>query len=83
MIVFCLHYSLSVGTDAWPIGSYLKFLYGHQLGPSDRQQVRALPPGDISDISIQMHSPKECGLYQGQWRMCTGTGMYFGGKEYF
>lgn len=66
------------GTDAWPQGSYLRFLQGHLLGSKERQDVRSLGPQEIANISIQMHSPKECGLYQGQWRMCAQNGMFFG-----
>ncbi|PIK54215.1 hypothetical protein BSL78_08895 [Apostichopus japonicus] len=66
------------GTDAWPQGSYLRFLQGHVLGSRERQDVRSLEPQEVANISVQMHSPKECGLYQGQWRMCAQNGMFFG-----
>lgn len=66
------------GTEAWPQGSYLRFLQGHILGSNERQEVRSLQPQEYANISIQMHSPKECGLYQGQWRMCAQNGMFFG-----
>lgn len=68
------------GTDAWPQGSYLRFLQGHVLGSRERQDVRSLEPQEVANISVQMHSPKECGLYQGQWRMCAQNGMFFGGN---
>ncbi len=67
------------GEESWPSGVYLRFIQGHQLGSQDRVQIEALSPQCVTDISIQMHSPPQCGLYQGQWRMCTESGLFFGG----
>jgi len=39
-----------------------------------------LKPGEMADISIEMTSPSETGIHQGQWRMSTAAGLYFGGK---
>lgn len=41
--------------------------------------VRSLEPQEIADVSVQMCSPSRAGMYQGQWRMCTATGLYYGG----
>lgn len=43
--------------------------------------VRSLAPQEMTDVSVQMQSPVSPGMYQGQWRMSTATGLYFGGKE--
>lgn len=42
--------------------------------------VRSLEPQEIADVSVQMCSPSRAGMYQGQWRMCTATGLYYGGE---
>ena len=41
--------------------------------------VKSLDPQEISDVSVQMRSPTAPGMYQGQWRMCTATGLFYGG----
>ncbi|KAJ8370431.1 hypothetical protein SKAU_G00104590 [Synaphobranchus kaupii] len=33
---------------------------------------------EVADVSVQMRSPVAPGMYQGQWRMCTATGLFFG-----
>lgn len=66
------------GTERWPHGVFLKFTHGDQLGPLTMILVEALQPMNSTDVSIQMISPAKNGIYQGQWRMCTPTGQYFG-----
>lgn len=43
--------------------------------------VKSLDPQEISDVSVQMRSPTNPGMYQGQWRMCTASGLFYGGRE--
>lgn len=43
--------------------------------------VESLEPGAQVDISIDMTSPSVIGIHQGQWRMQTPTGLYFGGED--
>ena len=43
--------------------------------------VRSLDPQEMADVSVQMQSPVSPGMYQGQWRMCTATGLYYGGED--
>lgn len=43
--------------------------------------VRSLEPQEMADVSVQMCSPSTAGMYQGQWRMCTATGLYYGGEQ--
>lgn len=43
--------------------------------------VRSLDPQEMADVSVQMQSPASPGMYQGQWRMCTATGLYYGGED--
>lgn len=70
-----------IGTDAWPSGVTLKYIGGHQFGHVNTVMVKSLDPQEISDISVQMRSPAAPGMYQGQWRMCTGTGLFYGGSR--
>jgi hypothetical protein len=46
----------------------------------DQVVVEALLPGHSCDVSIEMISPAHPGIYEGQWRMTTHLGHYFGGK---
>ncbi|XP_076351283.1 protein ILRUN-like [Tachypleus tridentatus] len=66
------------GDEHWPPGCCLRFTNGHRLGYVDKALVKPLKPKEIADISIEMVSPDRPGIYQGQWRMSTATGQYFG-----
>ena len=68
------------GNIAWPIGVFLKYTSGDQLGPINMVSVKPLGAGEEYDLSVNMISPGKTGMYQGQWRMCTPTGQYFGGE---
>lgn len=73
-ILFCS------GAESWPPGVCLKYVGGDQFGHVNMVMVRSLEPQEMADVSVQMHSPVAPGMYQGQWRMCTATGLFFGGK---
>ncbi|GAB1602857.1 protein ILRUN-like [Argonauta hians] len=66
------------GDNSWPPGCCLKFCYGDQMTHIDRVMSVNLSPGQVTDISIDMVSPSNTGIYQGQWRMITPSGCYFG-----
>lgn len=66
------------GSSAWPPGVFLKYTSGDQLGPVNLVSVKSLDAGEYYDLSVNMISPGKTGMYQGQWRMCTPTGQYFG-----
>lgn len=70
-----------LGAESWPPGVCLKYVGGDQFGHVNMVMVRSLDPQEMADVSVQMHSPVSPGMYQGQWRMCTATGLYYGGKE--
>lgn len=70
----------SAGSESWPPGVCLKYIGGDQFGHVNMVMVRSLEPQEISDVSVQMHSPANPGMYQGQWRMCTATGLFYGGE---
>nr|XP_020855031.1 uncharacterized protein C6orf106 homolog isoform X6 [Phascolarctos cinereus] len=66
------------GAEAWPPGVCLKYVGGDQFGHVNMVMVRSLEPQEMADVSVQMCSPSIAGMYQGQWRMCTATGLYYG-----
>ncbi|XP_061415747.1 protein ILRUN isoform X1 [Lethenteron reissneri] len=66
------------GTECWPAGVVLKFVNGHQFGPVSCVPVQALEPQHMADVSVDMTSPGPPAMYQGQWRMCTANGLFFG-----
>lgn len=74
---------LSLGSAAWPSGVFLKYTAGDQLGPVNLVSVKPLDAGEYYDISVNMISPGKTGMYQGQWRMCTPSGQFFGGEKLY
>lgn len=71
---------LCTGKDTWPPGCCLCFIHGERFSLKDRVMVDSLEPSAEMDISVDMASPSSVGMHQGQWRMQTPTGLYFGGK---
>lgn len=69
------------GAESWPPGVCLKYVGGDQFGHVNMVMVRSLDPQEMADVSVQMQSPVAPGMYQGQWRMCTATGLYYGGED--
>jgi len=66
------------GPDRWPPGVILRFCSGAQLSLSDRVLAECLEPLCATDISVEMTSPAEPGIYESKWRMSTATGNFFG-----
>ena len=73
---------LFLGEEPWPPGCHLKFCMGENLSYSDRVMVEPLTPGQVTDVTMEMHSRLVPGVYQSQWRMSTATGLFYGGKFY-
>lgn len=79
------HYSFTLlkdfhlGSDTWPPGCVLRFVAGDRLSLCDRVLVETLEAGHTTDVSVDMVSPLKPATYQGQWRMASATGQYFGG----
>lgn len=69
---------LNSGPEHWPPGCSLKFTSGSRLSVQDRVLVDSITPHETTDVSVEMVSPEQPGIYQGQWRMCTATGSTFG-----
>ncbi|CAG0914950.1 unnamed protein product [Notodromas monacha] len=66
------------GGDRWPEGVTLRFSGGHQFTTQDVVPIPPLEPLQATDISVDMTSPSEPGIFQGKWRMSTAQGDYFG-----
>ncbi|CAL4160420.1 unnamed protein product, partial [Meganyctiphanes norvegica] len=66
------------GSEGWPSGCRLLYAGGELLNAPTMVSVQPIPAGETSDISIEMLSPTETGIYSSKWRMCTATGNYFG-----
>jgi len=66
------------GPDRWPPGVILRFSSGSQLAFTDRVLTDSLEPSTVTDISVEMTSPSEPGIYESKWRMSTATGNFFG-----
>lgn len=71
----------TTGAESWPPGVSLKYIGGDQFGHVNAVMVKSLEPQEVSDVSVQMRSPTAPGMYQGQWRMCTSTGLFYGGRN--
>jgi len=68
----------NAGEESWPPGCCLKFTHGDRMTAQDQMILEVLSPHEAMDISVEMVSPEKPGIYQGQWRMCTAAGFYFG-----
>ncbi|KAK7082690.1 hypothetical protein SK128_002555 [Halocaridina rubra] len=68
----------NTGEDGWPGGCSLIFTGGEQLGAPSHVNVNSLAAGEVADISIEMVSPSQTGLYSSKWRMSTAQGNFFG-----
>ncbi|XP_035221952.1 protein ILRUN-like isoform X2 [Stegodyphus dumicola] len=64
--------------ERWPPGCSLRFVGGDRMSHIDRVFVDPLEPHEMVDVSVEMVSPQTPGMYQGQWRMSTATGQFFG-----
>ena len=52
-----------------------------QTHPVPQVTVGPVGPNQEVDISVEMCSPPEQGMFQGKWRMCNPGGNFFGGKD--
>lgn len=81
--LFCCCLLCITGAESWPPGVSLKYIGGDQFGHVNTVMVKSLDPQEVSDVSVQMRSPAAPGMYQGQWRMCTSTGLFYGGRNHY
>ncbi|OWA52156.1 C6orf106-like protein [Hypsibius exemplaris] len=67
------------GWDNWPPGCALRFTgTGLQMTHIDLIALPPLQSGEEHNASVEMVSPALPGIYHGQWRMISPTGMYCG-----
>ncbi|MFH4979385.1 hypothetical protein AB6A40_006094 [Gnathostoma spinigerum] len=66
------------GTEWWPTGCYIGFMEGAKLSEVTRSCVQPLAPGEEVNVSVEMISPAEKGIYQSRWQLNTSSGIPFG-----
>lgn len=70
------------GSCAWDIGFKFKLTYGESMEGTELTLDKAISPGEETDLSIVMTAPDDPGTYQGNWRMTTSSGAFFGDEIY-
>jgi len=70
------------GSCNWEIGFKFKLTYGDSMGGAALTLDKTVPPGEETDISIVMTAPSDAGSYQGNWRMTSTNGTFFGDEVY-
>jgi hypothetical protein len=72
----------SIGNKRWPYGCQLKLVNSNLTHlPTQYEttiQVNRLEPDEETDISIELKSPEQCGIYQSQYRLFTVNNVPFG-----
>lgn len=68
----------NTGAESWPPGCTLRFTDGDQLSNHTEVTVGQVSAGQEIDISVEMCSPPDQGMFQGKWRMCNPGGNFFG-----
>ncbi|KAL7648486.1 UNVERIFIED_CONTAM: hypothetical protein RMT77_000392 [Armadillidium vulgare] len=66
------------GDDSWPNGCQLIYTGGDRMGAPSQVSINPLLPGHEAEISVEMISPMETGLYSSKWRLSTPQGNFFG-----
>lgn len=70
------------GAEHWPDRICLQQTDGMRMGDCNRIPVPQLAPQESTELSVELTSPAEMGVYQSKWRMMTNSGSYFGGEKY-
>ncbi|VDO34382.1 unnamed protein product [Onchocerca flexuosa] len=66
------------GNEWWPNGCFLCYMEGDKLSDTTRSWIQPLAPGKEINVSIEMVSPAERGIYQSRWQLNTSSGIPFG-----
>jgi hypothetical protein len=67
------------GSCTWIPGYALVFAGGHAFGaPAATPLSGEVPPGSEVDITLHLTAPTEPGIYQGDWKLRSAAGVYFG-----
>lgn len=68
----------NTGISTWGSGYSWAFVSGDPLSASASVSVPSTPPGNQTDISVDMVAPNSLGTFQGNWRMRNAQGTLFG-----
>ena len=67
------------GTCAWSKAYKFVFVNGYNLGATKEIPIpEVVPPGGITNISLEMTAPTSDGTYIGNWMLTTDTGVKIG-----
>jgi hypothetical protein len=70
------------GSCAWEAGFKFASTSGDAMGGTTLTLDKAVNPGKETDLSVAMTAPNKQGTFQGNWRMSTAAGVYFGDEVY-
>jgi hypothetical protein len=70
------------GTCSWEAGWGFKLTGGEAMGGSTLILDKAVKPGDETSLSVELVAPSSSGSHRGNWRMTTGSGVFFGDEVY-
>lgn len=70
------------GTCAWDAGFKFAFTSGNAMGGATYVVPSSVAAGAVVDISVAMTAPTTAGKAQGNWRMSTAGGQFFGNEVY-
>lgn len=73
----------NTGTDTWENGVYLLYLGGSQefgLLNNSKFPVQAAKANEEVDVVVNLFAPKQQGVYEANFRLCTKEGEEFGNK---
>jgi len=67
------------GSEAWPSGCSLRLSSGHNMDASlSSVTIPPVAAGCSTNLTVQLTSPHENGIYESLWRLATPTGVFFG-----
>lgn len=70
------------GSCTWIPGYALVFAGGYSFGaPAATPLSGEVPPGAEVDFTLHLTAPSEPGVYQGDWKLRSASGVYFGFGE--
>ncbi|CAJ0947041.1 unnamed protein product, partial [Mesorhabditis belari] len=59
----------NTGSVIWPPGSLICFMEGQRMTPCEVVDVPCVVPGGEADVSVEMVSPSDPGIYQSRWQL--------------
>ena len=68
----------NTGSTTWGGGYQLVYVDGEQMGGPATTNVPATPPGQETNLSINLTAPSQVGEHTGYWQLRNPQGTYFG-----